>query len=142
MQARPPSSGLAIGVDVVDVGRISRLAAEHEARLDAVFTRRELAYCAGKRRRDEHLAARFAGKEAVLKAFSTGLARRMRWTEVEIVNDRRGRPEVHLHGEVAAAAERRGLARVDVSLSHTAGLAVAQALAVWSPPGARPCASI
>ena len=55
----------------------------------------------------------------------------MRWTDVEIVPGRGGRPEVCLHGEVAAWAERRGLADVDVSVAHSAGIAVAQALAVW-----------
>ncbi len=128
-------------MDVVAVERVSRLAADHATRLDAVFTRRELAYCEGKRRPHEHLAARFAGKEAVLKAFATGLGRRMRWTDVEIVNDARGRPEVHLHGEVAAVASRGGLTGVEVSLSHAAGVAVAQALAVWGSPRVQACAS-
>jgi holo-[acyl-carrier protein] synthase len=81
------------------------------------------------------MAARFAAKEAVLKAFGTGLGQRMRWTDVEIVNELTGRPRVHLHGEVAAWARRRGMTDpdtfLDVSLSHTDGLAVAQAVAVW-----------
>ncbi len=55
----------------------------------------------------------------------------MRWTEVEVVNERSGRPEVHLSGAVAAYAEKRGLSDLDVSLSHTEGLALAQAVAVW-----------
>lgn len=142
MQLRRDSSGFGIGVDVVAVERVSRLAAANATMLDAVFTRRELTYCESKRRPHEHLAARFAGKEAVLKAFATGLSRRMRWTEVEIVNDARGRPEVHLHGEVAAVARRRDLTAVEISLSHAAGVAVAQALAVWGSPRVQACASI
>jgi len=114
--------------------------AEHEHALDTLFTERELAYCAGKRRRHEHLAARFAAKEAVLKALGTGLVRRMRWTDVEVVNDGSGRPRVRLSGEVAALAERRRLAGLEISLAHSAGLAVAEALAVWDR-GVPACAS-
>lgn len=133
MRALPPSDrlGLGIGVDIVGVERVERLVTEHERALGTIFTERELAYCAGKRRRHEHLAARFAAKEAVLKALGTGLARRMRWTEVEVVNERSGRPSVQLSGEVAAVAERKRLAKLEISLAHSAGLAVAQALAVW-----------
>ena len=78
------------------------------------------------------VAGRFAGKEAVLKAFGTGLRQRMRWTDVEIVSGSAGRPEVHLHGEVAEQARRRGLVELDLSISHAEGLAVAQAVAVWA----------
>ena len=125
-----------IGVDIVAVARVARLASEDARALDDVFTSEELAYCRRRGSSNEHLAARFAAKEAVLKAFGTGIGRRMRWTDVEIVKERSGRPSVRLHGEVAAWARRRGLADVDVSLSHSAGLAVAHAVSVWDrPPG-------
>jgi len=124
------------GVDIVAVARVARLASEDARALDDVFTPDELAYCRRRGSANEHLAARFAAKEAVLKAFGTGIGRRMRWTDVEIVKERSGRPCVRLHGEVAAWAERSGLTEVDVSLSHAAGLAVAQAVSVWDrPPG-------
>jgi holo-[acyl-carrier protein] synthase len=119
------------GVDIVAVARVARLASEDARALDDVFTPDELAYCRRRGSANEHLAARFAAKEAVLKAFGTGIGRRMRWTDVEIVKERSGRPCVRLHGEVAAWAERSGLADVDVSMSHSAGLAVAQAVSVW-----------
>lgn len=136
--ARPAESRYRVGVDIVDVARIARLISEQPAIVDTLFTPREQAYCQGKRRRHEHLAARFAAKEAVLKAFGTGLGQRMRWTDVEIVNEVLGRPRVCLHGEVAAWARRRGLTDLDVSLAHTADLAIAQAVAVWrhDRPGA------
>jgi holo-[acyl-carrier protein] synthase len=119
-----------IGVDLVAVTRIERLLHEHADMADELFTPGEIAYCKPKRRRMEHLAARFAAKEAVLKALGTGLGRRMSWTEVEVVNDRLGRPLVRLHGEVARWAAGHGLVEVDVSLSHTDGMAIAQAVAV------------
>ena len=124
------------GVDIVAVARVARLATEDARALDEVFTPAELDYCRRRRRSHEHMAARFAAKEAVLKAFGTGIGKRMRWTDVEIAKERSGRPLVRLHGEVASWARRRGLAGVDVSLSHSAGLAVAQAVCVWSHPHA------
>jgi holo-[acyl-carrier protein] synthase len=119
-----------VGVDLVGADRVERLAAENPGILQTLFTSRELAACSRRRRPYEHLAARFAAKEAVLKAFGTGLAERMQWTEVEIVNGTRGRPLVQLHGEVATWAEHLGLSDVEVSLSHSQGMAIAQAVAV------------
>ena len=111
--------------------RLERLVQDDESRQRRLFTTRELDYCRGKRRQYEHLAARFAAKEAVLKAFGTGISQRMRWTEVEVLNEESGRPRVELTGSVANFAERHGLTDVDVSLSHSEGLAVAQVLTVW-----------
>jgi holo-[acyl-carrier protein] synthase len=122
------------GVDIVAVARVARLASEDARALDEVFTPSELEYCRRRRSSYEHMAARFAAKEAVLKAFGTGIGKRMRWTDVEIAKERSGRPVVRLHGEVADWAQRRGLAAVDVSLAHSAGLAVAQAVSVWEQP--------
>ncbi len=119
-----------VGVDLVDVERLERLLGANPGAADELFTVAEQAYCEGKRRRIEHLAARFAAKEAVLKAFGTGLGQRMRWTDVEIVNTPLGRPTVRLDGAVAARARERGVSEVEVSLTHTAGLAMAQAVVV------------
>ena len=112
------------------VARLERLLSDHPDQIGELFTQGEIAYCAGKRRRMEHLAARFAAKEAVLKALGTGLARRMSWTEVEVINDRVGRPAIRLHGEVAAWAAKSGVGNVDVSLAHSEGIAIANAVAV------------
>jgi holo-[acyl-carrier protein] synthase len=128
-------SQVRVGVDVVQVGRVARLLEEQPAIVATLFTAREQAYCEGKRRRVEHLAARFAAKEAVLKAFGTGVGPRMRWTDVEIVNTVSGRPLVRLHGAVAAVARRKAVRGLDVSLSHTDQIAMAQAVAVLGVPG-------
>lgn len=120
-----------VGVDLVEVDRLARLVTEHVEALETLFTTQELGYCLPKRRRYEHLAARFAAKEAVLKAFGTGLSQGMCWKDVEVVNEAGGRPRVRLHGEVARWAHRRRLVDLDVSLSHTANLAIAQVVAVW-----------
>jgi holo-[acyl-carrier protein] synthase len=126
-------SKLRTGVDVVGVERLRGLVEGHEDRQRELFTARELDYCRGKRRQYEHLAARFAAKEAVLKAFGTGISQRMRWTDVEVVNDRLGRPTIRLEGAVASFAERHGLRDLDVSLSHMESLAVAHAITRWAP---------
>lgn len=141
----PPSDfSLRVGVDVVEVDRLARLIADHPSSDEEIFTATELRYCRTKRRRPEHLAARFAAKEAVLKAFGTGISQRMRWTDVEVVNDARGRPHVNLGGAVAAFARRHGLRELDISLTHTRGLAIAHAVSMWTRPGgdAQPCDSI
>lgn len=129
MRKRLPDPQIRVGVDIVGVDRVRRLVTENPEIVPTLFTEREIAYCTGKRRCYEHMAARFAGKEAVLKAFGTGLGQRMRWTDVEIVNEATGRPRVNLTGELAAWALRRGFdtdeERLDISLSHTDGLAIA-----------------
>lgn len=141
-----PDPILRVGTDAVGVERLRGVVSDDEGRRRAVFTERELARCRGTRREYEHLAARFAAKEAVLKAFGTGVARRMRFTDVEVVNERSGRPRIVLDGAVAEHAERKGLRQLDVSLAHTGGLAIATAVTAWERRGApreegTPCAS-
>jgi holo-[acyl-carrier protein] synthase len=121
-----------VGVDLVEVRRIARLAARRGG-LTGVLTAAELAACEARPRPAEHMAGRIAAKEAVLKALGTGLAEGIHWTDVEVVNDPRGRPEVFLRGRAAAVAAANGLAAVEVSISHTADLAMAHAVATWAP---------
>ena len=128
---RPSESGaIRVGLDLVADPRLSQLLEENPAALHEMFNEDEIAYCYRKRRRDEHLAARFAAKEAVLKALGTGLGARMDWTNVEIGHEPGGRPVVHLHGEVLAVARRRSVEQVEISMTHTEGLAAAHALVV------------
>jgi holo-[acyl-carrier protein] synthase len=125
-----------VGVDIVPVERIAGLGlAGREP--DRIFTRGELSYCLGKPRENEHLAARFAAKEAVFKAIGTGWSEGVRWTDVEIAAGERGRPVVRLDGELAARAGREGLVDVDVSLSHTPELAIAYAVVVLYSGGSQ-----
>jgi holo-[acyl-carrier protein] synthase len=128
--ASQPELRVRVGVDIVGVRRIQRLMADHADIGGRLFTNGELAYCGAKRRRFEHLAARFAAKEAVLKAIGSGLGSRMRWTDIEVVRGIAGRPHVRLEGAVESAASARGISEIDVSLSHTEGYAIAQAVAV------------
>ena len=122
-----------IGLDIVEVARLERLVAENPGLEPELFTAGELEYCAHRRRRSEHLAARFAAKEAVLKAFGTGLRQRLRWSDIEVVSEASGRPRIELHGEVALWARRRSITEVLISMSHSGGYAVAQAVATAGP---------
>ena len=127
-----PAPRVSIGVDIVEVPRVERLIRRYERAERRLFTEAEIGYCRARRNWHEHMAARFAAKEAVLKALGTGLGPGMRWTDVEVVNEENGRPVVRLSGEVAAFAERQGVQQLELSLSHTSRLALAQALAVHS----------
>jgi holo-[acyl-carrier protein] synthase len=119
-----------IGVDVVAVERLAGLLAQHAQAAGSLFTAREQRYCRGRRRSGEHFAARFAAKEAVLKAFGTGLSNGLRWTDIEVVKEPGGRPVIELHGAARALALRSGLRQLEVSLSHSGGFALAHALVV------------
>jgi holo-[acyl-carrier protein] synthase len=121
---------LAHGIDLVEVARIAKMLADHPERFrDRVFTPAEIAYCESSRKRAaEHFAARFAAKEAVLKALGTGWRDGIAWTDIEIRRDPAGVPSVHLTGEAAAVGSSLGITRWLISLSHTSTLAQASAL--------------
>jgi holo-[acyl-carrier protein] synthase len=129
VRARSQPPELAVGVDVVPAARLGRLLRGGAA--GRIFTARELADCAGSRRREERLAARFAAKEAVLKALGTGISGGIELTDVEVRSEPSGRPRVELHGAARAAADGRGLQAIDISLTHSGGLALAHAIAVF-----------
>lgn len=120
------------GIDIVEIERIARMLEEHAARFEArCFTPKECAYAqSSPRRRVERLAARFAGKEAILKALGTGWRNGIAWTDMEILPNALGQPQLTLSGESARIAERRGICSWVVSLSHTTHYAVGSALAL------------
>ncbi|MDQ2806048.1 MAG: holo-ACP synthase [Chloroflexota bacterium] len=113
---------LQCGVDVIEIPRIAA-AIERWGRpiLDRVWTPGEQQWCRG---RVPELAVRFAAKEAISKTLGTGI-RGIRWQEMEILSDRRGKPLVFLHGGAAARAEAIHLTRWAVSLTHGRDLAIA-----------------
>lgn len=131
---------LAHGIDLVECERLAAALARHGNRfLDRVFTAAEQAYAGRHRRRVERLAGRFAVKEAVFKVLGTGWRGRMAWTDIETVNDPLGKPQVTLRGAVAERAAALGIARIEVSITHARGLAVASAIGLGQArPGIRP----
>lgn len=119
------------GIDLTSTQRIARMVAEHgEQFLTRVFSERELAYALGRKRRDEHLAARFAAKEAVLKALGTGWSGGIGWTDVEVTLQPSGAPGVQLHGKALEIASSMGVTSWLLSLTHTDDMAMASAIAV------------
>jgi holo-[acyl-carrier protein] synthase len=118
------------GIDIVEVARIGEMVERHGDRfLERCFTAGERAYADAKKRRAEHLAGRFAAKEAVLKALGTGWRTGIAWTDIEVVVLPTGQPEVRLHGQAARAAAERGVRSWLLSISHTEALATASAIA-------------
>jgi holo-[acyl-carrier protein] synthase len=121
---------LGVGIDIVDIARVRRLMERWQDRfLRRVFTDGELDYALRRHDPAEHLAARFAAKEATLKALGTGLSMGVRWREMEVRRARGQRPTLALSGRTAALGAARGIRRLHVSLTHDAGLALAQVLA-------------
>jgi holo-[acyl-carrier protein] synthase len=123
-------SVLGIGVDVVEVGRIARaLDRWGETFVRRIYTPGEIARTETGVARTARLAARFAAKEAVMKALGVGW-RALAWRDIEITSDHAGRPAVRLHGAAKRLAEERGICCVLVALSHTHAHAVANAVAL------------
>jgi holo-[acyl-carrier protein] synthase len=118
------------GIDIIETERIRRSVQEHGERfLDRVYTPAEQRYCARNQKRYyEHLAGRFAAKEAVLKVLGTGWRGGIAWTDVEIVAAASGQPKVRLTGECERIAHEQGITGWHVSISHIETHATASAI--------------
>ena len=120
---------LGLGFDVVEVERIAKALSRRGEKFEKrVFTEAELADCAGRVDRVQALSARFAAKEACLKALGTGWAEGLAFGQVEVVRAANGRPSIRLHGEARSRAEKLGVRSIQVSLSHQPGVAGAVVL--------------
>jgi holo-[acyl-carrier protein] synthase len=118
-----------LGVDIVEIDRMA-LAIERTPRIkERIFSEDERAYCDSRSRPEVHYALRFAAKEAVLKALGTGFSG-VRFRDVEVARDERGRPIPVLHGRAAELAAEAGIRELHLSLSYTATTAVASAVAI------------
>jgi holo-[acyl-carrier protein] synthase len=118
-----------MGVDIAEVSRIEAAIGRHGAAfLRRVFTAAEIRYCESHRNAAERYAARFAAKEAAMKALGTGWRRGVRWVDLEVANLPGGRPTLRLHGRSKELAEEMGVRRIALSITHGAGLAFAQVI--------------
>jgi holo-[acyl-carrier protein] synthase len=128
---------LGIGVDLVDVDRIRESLERFGDRFrKRVFLPGECEYCDRMADPAIHFAGRFAAKEAVSKAFGTGIGRQIGWQDIEVVRDAAtGEPSVRLAGKAIELAASRGVGRALVSIAHTRASAVAQAVLVGDPGG-------
>lgn len=119
----------AIGVDLVDCGRVRRLLERQgEAFVRRVFTDQEAVYCQRMAEPATHFAARFAAKEAVAKALGSGIGGQAAMREIEVTRAPSGAPGIVLHGAAAATAAALGVKEIKVSLTHTDAQAMAMIL--------------
>ena len=109
------------GTDLTEVARVAQVLARFGDRFKRrVFTPREISYCESKINANERFAARFAAKEAAMKAIGTGLRHGVSWQDVEVGREPGGRPTIHFTGKAAEFAAKLGGRRVHLSLTHTA----------------------
>ena len=118
-----------LGVDIAEVERV-RAAIERRGQpfLRRVFTPAEIEYCERFKNKFERYAGRFAAKEAAMKALGTGWRRGVRWVDLEVVREPSGRPTIVLAGQAAKIAASLGVARISLSITHTATEALAQVI--------------
>ena len=117
---------LGTGIDIVEVPRIAQSFERFGERFaKRIFTAAEIRYCESKVNRMERYAARFAAKEAAMKAIGTGMRGGVRWQDFEVGRELSGRPTILLHGKAALVAQKLGVRRSHLSVSHTEEHAVA-----------------
>ncbi|MGH3022147.1 MAG: holo-ACP synthase [Gaiellaceae bacterium] len=112
-----------VGLDVIEIERVREALERYPRFRERCFTEAERAYCDSRANPAQHYAARFAGKEAVGKALGFGVARAFAWKDVEIAG--RPKPSVTLSGKVEAWSQRVGAGALDLSMTHSRGIAAA-----------------
>ena len=122
---------LTAGVDIIEISRIRGVLERWGQRfLKRIYTNEEISYCRG---RPPNLAARFAAKEATMKALGTGV-RGVGWKDIEVVRNEAGAPSIQLHGRALARSNKLGVSELSLSLSHSREYAVAFVVCAI-PPG-------
>jgi holo-[acyl-carrier protein] synthase len=115
-----------IGIDLAEVDRIRQAIERYGRRfIERIYTEKEIGYVERKANKYERYAARFAAKEAGMKAVGTGWKRGVRWRDFEVTNLPSGRPTLQLHGEAAKFAENLGVRSIALSITHTAAQGMA-----------------
>lgn len=118
-----------LGLDIAEIDRIEAAITRHGAPfLERLFTPAEVSYCESHKNRYERYAARFAVKEATMKALGTGWRRGVRWRDIEVTRDPSGKPGLRLEGVAREFADRLGVKRISVSITHSGNLALAQVI--------------
>ncbi|MCD6386486.1 holo-ACP synthase [Candidatus Sumerlaeota bacterium] len=117
---------IGIGIDVVDLERFEKTLARYGRRIiNRLYTPQEQAYCTRLVSSVQEYAVRFAAKEAFLKAIGTGKSHQIRWRDIEIYNERSGKPGIRISGKAAEICSRLGGTNIFVSLSHSHKVAIA-----------------
>lgn len=118
-----------LGLDITEIDRIEQvLTRRGEAVLRRLYTPREVAYCESHKNKFERYAARFAAKEAAMKALGTGWRRGVRWRDIEVVNAPSGKPTLRLEGVARQIADGLRVRNISLTITHSGNLAVAQVI--------------
>ncbi|HKS66446.1 MAG TPA: holo-ACP synthase [Candidatus Acidoferrales bacterium] len=118
-----------LGLDIAEIDRIAQVLTRHgTAILERLYTPREIAYCESHKNKFERYAARFAAKEAAMKALGTGWRRGVRWRDIEVVNTPGGKPTLRLEGAARQIAGELGARNISLTITHSGNLAVAQVI--------------
>ena len=118
-----------LGIDIAEIDRIEAAITRHGAPfLERLFTPREVAYCESHKGKYERYAARFAAKEAAMKALGTGWSRGVRWRDIEVTREPSGKPTLRLEGVAAQIAQRMGVRNISLSITHSGNLALAEVI--------------
>jgi len=120
---------LGMGVDIVEIYRMKGAIKKWgDLFLTKIFTPREIKYSTSRRLAHQHFAARFAAKEAVVKAFGEPNKHPIRWTEIEVLNDKEGKPIIEFHNDALKLKKRKRVGNVVVSMSHSENYAIANVI--------------
>lgn len=118
-----------MGADIAEIDRVEEAITKFgRAFIERVFTETEARYCERHKAKFERYAARFAAKEAAMKALGTGWRRGVRWRDIEVRNEPSGKPGIHLSGVAAEHAERLGARHFHLSITHSGNVAFAQVI--------------
>ena len=118
-----------LGLDIAEIDRIEAAITRHGASfIERLFTADEVSYCERYKNRYERYAARFAVKEAAMKALGTGWRYGVRWRDIEVTREPGGKPGLRLDGVARAFADRLGVRQISVSITHSGNLALAQVI--------------
>ncbi len=119
------------GIDIVEIDRFKETVKKYGSSfLKKIFTNNEISYSRKRRFSDQHFAARFATKEAVLKAFGDEPGAIRKWTDIEVSNDKNGKPLVSFHGSAEKLRKKKNISKVIVSMAHSRNHAVANAILI------------
>ena len=106
------------GIDIIEVERIENQISKSNGFKEKIFTEREIDYCESKKNKAQNYAVRFSAKEAFFKAIGTGWRGGLAFNEIEILNNKLGKPEIFLHGNTKKFIEKKKIKSIHVSLSH------------------------
>jgi len=107
-----------VGTDIIETDRVKSQLEKVSGLKEQLFTNLEIEYCESKKRHEQHFAARFAAKEAFFKAIGTGWRYGLAYKEVEVLNNKEGKPSLKLHGKSREFADKENIKTIHISISH------------------------